>query len=375
MMNKKAIAAFAAGATLLAGFAMATPAFAADAAKTPDQIYAEDTASLKELDDAIKTQEGVVAPLKKAVEEAKAKNEAMKTALGDQYSATTAGKGKEQADAVTTAENALKPEQTKLDGMYNRAYYELKEKVAQEKADKEARDDAAYKAAHSKAHHVAVVSAAKSKLDSAAAYKADKLKTYDEKFEALEKADAALKMAQANFKAAQKAVSDAEASGLNLKDPTAYNALVDAENRASAEQTAADKAFQKANKEFGKAKSEAEAASRAYNNALEAYKAAYNAAVRDGVKLPADLPQITDPLVPTTLPGVPGVVTPAPAKPGAAAGQAGANGAAAGAKTTVVEKKKDGGKKLPGTGVGVTLTALAATMLAGMGAAVRKARH
>ena len=61
----------------------------------------------------------------------------------------------------------------------------------------------------------------------------------------------------------------------------------------------------------------------------------------------------------------------AKAKPG----QTGANGAAAGAKTTVVEKKKDGGKKLPGTGVGVTLTALAATMLAGMGAAVRKARH
>ena len=61
----------------------------------------------------------------------------------------------------------------------------------------------------------------------------------------------------------------------------------------------------------------------------------------------------------------------AKAKPG----QTGANGAAAGAKTTVVEKKKDAGKKLPATGVGVTLTALAATMLAGMGAAVRKARH
>ncbi|MDK6472530.1 peptidase [Gardnerella pickettii] len=65
----------------------------------------------------------------------------------------------------------------------------------------------------------------------------------------------------------------------------------------------------------------------------------------------------------------------AKAKQGQAAGQAGANGAAAGAKTTIVEKKKDGGKKLPATGVGVTLTALAATMLAGMGAAVRKARH
>ncbi|UQA87912.1 peptidase [Gardnerella vaginalis] len=70
----------------------------------------------------------------------------------------------------------------------------------------------------------------------------------------------------------------------------------------------------------------------------------------------------------TVQPGKPG------AKPGQAAGQAGAN-AAAGAKTTVVEKKKDGGKKLPTTGVGVALTALAASMLAGMGAVVRKARH
>ncbi|WP_257983070.1 hypothetical protein [Gardnerella pickettii] len=375
MMNKKAIAAFAAGATLLAGFAMATPAFAADAAKTPDQILTEDTAALAKKDTAIEAQKKTVEEKQKAVEEKQKAVDAAKLLYGQEYKEDTAGKGKEQADALKEAQTALTTEQTKLDNMYNKAYYDLKEKVAQEKADKEARDDAAYKAAHSKAHHVAVVSAAKSKLDSAAADKAEKLKTYDEKFEALEKADAALKMAQANFKAAHKAVSDAEASGLNLKDSTAYNALVDAENRASAEQTAADKDFQKANKEFGKAKSEAEAASLAYNNALEAYKAAYNAAVRDGVKLPADLPQITDPLVPTTLPGVPGVVTPAPAKPGAAAGQAGANGAAAGAKTTVVEKKKDGGKKLPGTGVGVTLTALAATMLAGMGAAVRKARH
>ncbi|AYZ21294.1 peptidase [Gardnerella vaginalis] len=71
----------------------------------------------------------------------------------------------------------------------------------------------------------------------------------------------------------------------------------------------------------------------------------------------------------TVQPGKPG------AKPGQAAGRAGANGAAAGAKTTVVEKKKDGGKKLPTTGVGVALTALAASMLAGMGAVVRKARH
>ena len=367
MMNKKAIAAFAAGATLLAGFAMATPAFAADEAKTPDQIYAEDTASLKALDDAIKTQEAKVAPLKKAVDDAKAKNEAMKTALGDQYSATTAGKGKEQADAVTAAETALKPEQTKLDGMYNRAYYELKEKVAQEKADKEARDKAAHEAAHSKAHHVAVVSEAKTKLDATKADHADKMKTYSEKFEAWQKADADLKMATANFKAAQKAVSDAEAAGLDLTDKTAYKALKDTEARAQAELDAATTAEQKAARELEKAKGDAEKAAVAYNKALEAYKAAYNAAIRDGVKLPADLPEITDPLVPTTLPGVPGQ----PGKPG----QPGQPGQPGKPGKPEVEKKKNDGKKLPGTGVGVTLTALAATMLAGMGAAVRKARH
>ncbi|EIK80518.1 hypothetical protein CGSMWGv1400E_05372, partial [Gardnerella vaginalis 1400E] len=38
MMNKKAIAAFAAGATLLAGFAMATPAFAGD---YTNEVYTE----------------------------------------------------------------------------------------------------------------------------------------------------------------------------------------------------------------------------------------------------------------------------------------------------------------------------------------------
>ncbi|MFU0558541.1 hypothetical protein ACMZ7R_04205, partial [Gardnerella vaginalis] len=126
-------------------------------------------------------------------------------------------------------------------------------------------------------------------------------------------------------------------------------------------------AEQKAARELEKAKGDAEKAAVAYNKALEAYKAAYNAAIRDGVKLPADLPQITDPLVPTTLPGVPGQ----PGKPG----QPGQPGQPGKPGKPEVEKKKNDGKKLPGTGVGVTLTALAATMLAGMGAAVRKARH
>ncbi|MFU0558991.1 hypothetical protein ACMZ7R_06580, partial [Gardnerella vaginalis] len=239
MMNKKAIAAFAAGATLLAGFAMATPAFAADAAKTPDQILTEDTAVLAEKDTAIEAQKKVVAEKQKVVEEKQKAVDAAKLTFGNDYNESTAGKGKEQAEALTTAKSDLTTEQTKLDGMYNRAYYELKEKVAQEKADKEARDKAAHEAAHSKAHHVAVVSEAKTKLDATKADHADKMKTYSEKFEAWQKADADLKMATANFKAAQKAVSDAEAAGLDLTDKTAYKALKDTEARAQAELDAA----------------------------------------------------------------------------------------------------------------------------------------
>ncbi|MFU0558096.1 hypothetical protein ACMZ7R_01855, partial [Gardnerella vaginalis] len=124
--------------------------------------------------------------------------------------------------------------------------------------------------------------------------------------------------------------------------------------------------FNKANAEFNKAKREAEKASAVYNAALKKYKKDYNAAIAAGVKLPADLPQITDPLAPTTLPGVPGVGGFVPD------GQPGKPGKPG---KPEVEKKKNDGKKLPKTGVGVTLTALAATMLAGMGAAVRKARH
>ena len=394
MMNKKAIAAFAAGATLLAGFAMATPAFAAE---NQDAVKKETPAeALKKAQQAVDDNNKAIADAEAAV---KAANEAAtgldqkvadaKKDLGDKFATyfndvqqggtiTRNDTKCEVADEakVNALSNALAAQKKNAEDLAKAEkdltaakakVYDLAETLKKAQAAADAASDLE-KSFHTKEYHIARVSGAKSKLDSAAGNKADKLKTYDEKFAALEKADAALKMATANFKAAHKAVSDAEAAGLDLSDKTAYKALKDAENRAQAELDAAQTAFDKANVEFGKAKLEAEKASLAYNNALEAYKAAYNAAIRDGVKLPADLPEITDPLAPTTLPGVPGVVTPVPGQPGQP-GQPGKPG------KPEVEKKKNDGKKLPGTGVGVTLTALAATMLAGMGAAVRKARH
>ena len=390
MMNKKAIAAFAAGATLLAGFAMATPAFAADdAAKkpTPAEVLKTAQKAVEDNNKAITDAEAAIAAATKNIETDKASvktaEEALTAAKVSEYFENgklkdakksfdvTSEEGKKVL-ALQTAYNTLATDEaakTKAEGELTTAkakVYDLDQalKKAQEAAGAA---EALEKSFHTKEYHIANVSRAKVKLDSTKADHADKMKTYSEKFEAWQKADADLKMATANFKAAQKAVSDALASGLNNSNPTAYNDLLDAQNRASAELDAATKAEKKAADELAKAQGEAEKAARNYNDALKAYKAAYNAAIRDGVKLPADLPEITDPLVPTTLPGVPGQ----PGKPG----QPGQPGQPGKPGKPEVEKKKNDGKKLPGTGVGVTLTALAATMLAGMGAAVRKARH
>ena len=54
MMNKKAIAAFAAGATLLAGFAMATPAFAKVPRPVSTDEAKDDSFALKTLKAALK---------------------------------------------------------------------------------------------------------------------------------------------------------------------------------------------------------------------------------------------------------------------------------------------------------------------------------
>ena len=447
MMNKKAIAAFAAGATLLAGFAMATPAFAKDEAKgsKTEESKPVDAAKIAELKKAVKDADKKATLAGYKVDEEQAKydkakaqsqaeeavvkqyNETLKRVKAAKKAKTTVDAGNDQeakdkaALELTQAEKAHDASKKAVED-YNAALtdaslnayrvdvanikagaavddhsaelaytaasradlLEAKAKKADADNELQAAKDALAKAEgkdtpvepkhettqdptttpSTKAGWIGLVSSDKVALDEAKADKADKLKTYNEKFTVLANADAALSAAKANYKAAHQRVVDAHAEGLDVSNPTAYKDLVDAENRAAAAQAAAQADFDKANLEFNKAKAKAEKASDTYNKALEKYKKDYNAALAAGVKLPADLPQITDPLVPTTLPGVPGVVTPVPGQPG----QPGKPG------KPEVEKKNDG-KKLPGTGVGVTLTALAATMLAGMGAAVRKARH
>ncbi|KXA19451.1 hypothetical protein, partial [Gardnerella vaginalis] len=332
MMNKKAIAAFAAGATLLAGFAMATPAFAKDETKQPTPAEVLKTAQ-KAVDDNNKAIADAEAA-QKAAEDAEtglaqkvadAKKDLGDTLFAKYFNAAQQGGAitrnttkcevadEAKVNALSTAlknqdENATKLAKAKQDLATAKAkVYDLAEALKKAQAAADAASDLE-KSFHTKEYHIARVSGAKTKLDATKADHADKMKTYSEKFEAWQKADADLKMATANFKAAQKAVSDAEAAGLDLSDKTAYKALKDTEARAQAELDAATTAEQKAARELEKAKGEAEKAAVAYNKALEAYKAAYNAAIRDGVKLPADLPQITDPLVPTTLPGVGGFV-------------------------------------------------------------------
>ena len=445
MMNKKAIAAFAAGATLLAGFAMATPAFAKDEAKgsKTEESKPADAAKIAELKKAVKDADKKATLAGYAVDDAQAAynkakaqsqaeeavvkqyNETLKKVKAAKKAKTTADTGNDDALKAQTALdyiNAQKAHDASKKAVedYNAALtdaslnayrvdvanikagaavdensvelaytaakrgdlLEAKAKKADADNELQAAKDALAKAEgkdtpvepkhettqdptttpSTKAGWIGLVSSDKVALDEAKADKADKLKTYNEKFTVLANADAALSAAKANYKAAHQRVVDAHAEGLDVSNPTAYKDLVDAENRAAAAQAAAQADFDKANLEFNKAKAKAEKASDTYNKALEKYKKDYNAALAAGVKLPADLPQITDPLVPTTLPGVPGVVTPVPGQPGKPG-------------KPEVEKKKNDGKKLPGTGVGVTLTALAATMLAGMGAAVRKARH
>ena len=405
MMNKKAIAAFAAGATLLAGFAMATPAFAADKAEAPKKEekkltpLEEKQAAVKTAEEGLKKANEAKAAADKKAEDAKtawekakqtvpakgvetkdqgktyiAKNDQMndeerataQTFLGKQTAVTTtAADAAKAAENVKTADAALKkaqddlrdykpdpevkksdPSEAKLKGAVvetSAAFDEANGKL--EKAY--AKYDAAY----------SDVKAAQAKLDAANAALASFKTAHDE----YTKADK-VELAQL-----EKAVRDASEDLNGATNP--YSKI---------------KAYNKAKEEFGKAFTAAKTAWSAYKVAFKAAQAK-NAELVAGYALPDDL----EPLAANYQPGVahvaPGAAGHAgkpgaakPGKPGAAAGQAGANGAAAAGSKTEVENKKDKDKRgntHTGTGVGVTLTALAATMLAGMGAAVRKARH
>ncbi|UQA80424.1 hypothetical protein K9E44_01085 [Gardnerella vaginalis] len=318
MMNKKAIAAFAAGATLLAGFAMATPVFAADAqAPKNDQNPA-----------APKNDQNPAAP----------KN--------DQNPA--APKNDQNPAAPKNDQNPAAPKNDQ-------------NPAAPKKKDSESTED--------KIHAL--------KLADAKAEFAKQKAELGKKKTALTTAATDLNNAAQAVQSAKNRVDDAKRDLAQNKDKKNVNSLKDALNKADADLKKAEKVQEKKSAAFKDAyKNFMELLAGDYAKAVNALTALDETAVNTADTVAGVEEALADDeAVKNALNIVPSATIQQGNTGATKQGQAGANGAAAGAKTTVVEKKKDGGKKLPGTGVGVTLTALAATMLAGMGAAVRKARH
>ncbi|PMC49204.1 hypothetical protein [Gardnerella vaginalis] len=405
MMNKKAIAAFAAGATLLAGFAMATPAFAADGgANTQSQEVKKSKADLKkELDAARTAYEAASKAATDADAKATAAAEALK-AVGDEPAKTAKVEIKDDTKVqghkvVSAADDAPQNDVTaanKYVAAFNANADAQAAKTAAEqdktvKATSYLAAEQAYakapepKAAPSddqkKAEAVEAVKTAKLHLDDAfAAYTKDYAE-YEKAKATLAGKVAAQEAAEKALKAAQDALEAYKVSAKN--DSALAQRLADAVARAQAKVDFAVAETAKATKDYDEAKAKAVASTDKYNKALAKYKAAYNDAVRLGVN-PAALPAVvtSDPLAPNfeDVPGATKAMNDAASgKLGKAAQQAAAKNAPAAAKGELAAKGAKGhgksGEKLGNAGVGVALTALAASMLAGMGAAVRKMRH
>jgi len=477
MMNKKAIAAFAAGATLLAGFAMATPAFAAepqapkkeeckpaDAAKLAElkkavhdaernaikagydaedskadydkavaQSKAEETvvkkynATLKQVKDALKAKTDAQAgndDEKKestalAYTQAKKAHDASNKAVEDYNASVTDNKlaSYKVADALVAGQDVAAGTAELTFTAASRADL-LEANAKKADADKALQDakDALAKAQctpapapqpgpqpvqpaqpGSKTEAIKNVLAKKVDVDAAEHNFAEKKEAYAKAAATLTAAKAELDAAEHDKAVAAQNLSDFEASGVN--DSAKLKSLKEAVARADAHVVRTTNAFNKALADFNDAKTADLAAQAAYNAAKDAYDEAYNAAIKLGVN-PALLPSVTaiDPLSPAfpqlaqaqkiyadALAGKFGAaaqkaVQKAEAKAQAAAPAAAAAGkAGAAAKGELATKGGNGhgkaGEKLGNAGVGVALTALAASMLAGMGAAVRKMRH
>ena len=404
-MNKKAIAAFAAGATLLAGFAMATPVFAADGgANTQSQEAKKSKADLKkELDTARAAYEAAVAA-EKAADEAATKAAAALAAAGDAPAKTAKVEIKDDTKVqghkvVSAADDAPQNEVTAANKYVAAFNADADAKAAKTAAEQDKTVKAttylaaeqAYskapepKAAPSddqkKAEAVEAVKTAKLHLDDAfAAYTKDYAE-YEKAKATLAGKVAAQEAAEKALKAAQDALEAYNVSAKN--DSVLAQRLADAVDRAQAKVVFAVAETAKANKDYAEAKAKAVASTAKYNAALAEYKACYNDAVTFGVEASKLPPVVTsDPLAPNfeDVPGAAKAMNDAASgKLGKAAQQAAAKNAPAAAKGELAAKGAKGhgksGEKLGNAGVGVALTALAASMLAGMGAAVRKMRH
>ncbi|WP_422118623.1 hypothetical protein HXT25_01780 [Gardnerella sp. DNF00476] len=424
MMNKKAVAAFAAGATLLAGFAMATPAMAdADTdAKIADLKTSIALLETKMKNNNLKPSEEVL----NKYDQAKTKFEETDKALTAAYGAYDAGfkaykakqgndkkttddfdsedtdkaygaeknqSGKGLSEALEAAKTAYNEAKTAFDeakgkvAAYNSGYTQdvanlkaLKEELAKLVGGK---TTTSQPTKPGEAKHVHVKAADKAKaveaVKTAKLHLDDAFAAYTKDYAEYEKAKATL----AGKVAAQDAL---EAYNVSAKNDSALaQRLADAVDRAQAKVVFAVAETAKANKDYAEAKAKAVASTAKYNAALAEYKACYNDAVTFGVEASQLPPVVTsDPLAPNfeDVPGAAKAMNDAASgKLGKAAQQAAAPAAAgkAAAKGELAAKGGNGhgksGEKLGNAGVGVALTALAASMLAGMGAAVRKMRH
>ena len=386
-MNKKAIAAFAAGATLLAGFAMATPAFA-EAPKTvvPHNVSTEpangDSDELKLFKGNLATAYTDADNAASAMDTAAKDVDASVATINADHTITLANtyvyKFDEKGKVAKTGQGAADDDKMGKVNTYLDKLADYNTKLAAVKAAEAlvTKNTPVVKAS-------ANVAVAKLK-DTEKPLKEAQTKL-DEAFGKYDAAYVAYKSAQQDKADAEKALKDYTRNHENEALPTYHSEVA----RLTKAFNVADEAAKKAKKACGDAETDFNKAKSAFNDAFAKYAAAYEAALAakadvSAFATPASLGhdfnseyQPGEGFVPgagASHAGKPGAAQ--PGKPGQAAGQAGANGAA-GAKTEVENKngKDKRGNTHTGTGVGVTLTALAATMLAGMGAAVRKARH
>ncbi|NSX25529.1 hypothetical protein HRR15_05585 [Gardnerella vaginalis] len=430
MMNKKAIAAFAAGATLLAGFAMATPAMAdADTdAKIADLKTSIALLEAKMKNNNLKPSEDVLNGYTQAKDKFEEANKALNAAYAaydagfakykakevnkdkttddfdkdetDKTYGTGAQSGKDLSAAIDAAKTAYNTAKAAFDeakgkvAAYNSGYTQdvanlkaLKEELAKlvggktttSQPTKPGETKHVHVKAADKAKAVEAVKTAKLHLDDAfAAYTKDYAE-YEKAKATLAGKVAAQEAAEKALKAAQDALEAYNVSAKN--DSVLAQRLADAVDRAQAKVVFAVAETAKANKDYAEAKAKAVASTAKYNAALAEYKACYNDAVTFGVEASKLPPVVTsDPLAPNfeDVPGATKAMNDAASgKLGKAAQQAAAKKADAKGELAAKGAKGHGksGEKLGNAGVGVALTALAASMLAGMGAAVRKMRH
>ena len=402
MLNKKAIAAFAAGATLLSGFAFAAPAMAN--VNVPD-------CPANRADWKLKSEnESIAALAKKAWDDAKAEVPAVPQVPQEPSKAEV--KALYMADGndgklkmVTPLPDGTKPE----DAAAAQAYVNQKNLYVANKANYDAKLAAANDA-HAqylkaldnvnncsnpdptedqiKRALINKVRLAKMNLDNKDDLLAVAKKNFNDAYKALVAAIAEYNARMDAFSAANGKLNAFLASGVN--DSATETRLRDAADRAEAHLKRATVALAKAKAAYDDALAKDLAAVAAYNKALQTYKDVYNEAVAAGVN-PALLPPVvtSDPLDPK-VPAVPGLkhayasamsgkfgkeakAAEAAAKQGkdtkaSAQQNNNANGAAAGANGAAAAG-------LAKTGAAVAMAAVAASVLAGMGAALRKIRH